>query len=196
MMFPTIAPLVLAHRSVVARRGEGPLPSVALVAGYLAIWTLTGLVPLAAILALGTLGSLAPDGWVSKLGGVILVAAGLYQFSSWKGICLRACRHPIGFVLSHDFGSGAQGAFRAGASHGLYCLGCCWALMTVLVLVGLMNLGWMALLTIVFLAEKNWRYGVELSRVAGTLVALLGVAVMIDPSMLSLLSGGILSPTM
>ena len=196
MMFPTIAPIVLAHRTVVARRGEGPLPTAALVTGYLAIWALAGLVPLAAIIAVGTLGSAAPGRWVSVLGGVILVAAGLYQFSSWKGICLSACRHPIGFVLTHDFGSGARGAFRSGASHGLYCLGCCWALMTVLVLVGLMNLGWMALLTIIFLGEKNWRYGVELSRAAGTLVGLLGIAIIVDPEVLSLLSGGILSPAM
>src|SRR5207302_6640425 len=141
MMFPTILPIVLTHRAVVVRRGEGSLPTAALVAGYLAIWAVAGLLPLTAIIVLDALGSAATPGrWVSVLTGAILIVAGLYQFSAWKGICLSACRHPIGFVISHDFGSGAKGAFRSGASHGLYCLGCCWALMTVLVLVGLMSL--------------------------------------------------------
>lgn len=196
MMFPTIAPIVLAHRTVVEKRGEGPFPTVALVGGYLVVWALAGLVPLAAIIAVGMLGPAVSERWASLLVGAILIVAGLYQFSSWKGICLRACRHPIGFVLTHNFGEGARGAFRSGASHGLYCLGCCWALMTVLVMVGLMNLGMMALMSIIFLAEKNWRYGVELSRVAGTLVVLLGIAIIAAPDLLSMLPGGILAPAM
>jgi predicted metal-binding membrane protein len=169
------------------------LPSVALVAGYLAVWALAGLVPLAAIVAAGSALSAVSGRWVSVVGGLILVGAGLYQFSAWKGVCLSACRHPIGFVLTHNFGSGARGAFRSGVSHGLYCLGCCWALMTVLVLVALMDIGWMAVLSIIFLAEKNWRYGVELTRVAGSLIILLGIAIILDPAVLSLLPGGLLS---
>src|SRR4029077_9177808 len=82
MMFPTILPIVLTHRSVVARRGEGSLATVALVAGYLAIWALAGLVPLAVLVVLGALGSAAAPGrWVSLVTGAILFVAGLYQFS-------------------------------------------------------------------------------------------------------------------
>ena len=111
----------------------------------------------------------------------------------WRGQLqpsrLRACRTPVGFIMTHNFGSGAPGAFRAGTSHGAYCLGCCWALMMVLVVVGLMNLVWMAALAIVFLVEKNSRYGVSLNRVVGTAIALLGVAVLFSPETLNLISG-------
>ena len=80
--------------------------------------------------------------------------------------------------------------FLAGVSHGAYCLGCCWALMAVLVVVGVMNLIWMVALALVFLAEKNWRHGAVLTRVAGTLVAGLGLAVLAHPELLTWLSGG------
>jgi len=193
MMFPTIAPIVLAHRSVVATRGEGWRPTAALVGGYLAIWVAAGVVPLVAIAAIGSALSASPPRVASIVGGAVIVIAGLYQFSPWKGVCLRACRHPLGFVLSHDFGSGARGALWSGGSHGLYCLGCCWALMTVLVLVSLMDLGWMAVLSVIFLAEKNWRYGVQLTWVAGTLVAAGGVAIIVDPAVLLFVPGGILT---
>jgi predicted metal-binding membrane protein len=79
--------------------------------------------------------------------------------------------------MNHDFGSGVLGAIRAGVSHGAYCLGCCWALMAILVVVGLMSLPWMAVLTVLFVAEKNWRHGAGLSRVAGATAAIGGLAV-------------------
>ena len=119
----------------------------------------------------------------------MLLGAGLYQFTPWKRACLRACRTPLGFMMTHNFGSGTPGAFKAGLAHGAYCLGCCWALMAVLVVVGLMNLVWMAALALVFLAEKNWRHGVWLNRVAGTAVALVGCAVLLNPDVLGIISG-------
>jgi predicted metal-binding membrane protein len=76
--------------------------------------------------------------------------------------------------MTHDSGTGAPGALTAGAPHGAYCLGCCWALMAVLVVVGLMNLVWMAALALVFLAEENWRHGVLFNRAVGIAVAVLG----------------------
>jgi predicted metal-binding membrane protein len=80
-------------------------------------------------------------------------------------------------VWTHDFGTGPYPALRTGASHGLYCLGCCWALMSVLFVVGLMNLAWMAAIAVVFLAEKNWRHGAILSKVVGIAVVVLGLVV-------------------
>jgi predicted metal-binding membrane protein len=190
MMFPAVAPIVLAHRYVLQRRGEGPLPTLAFVAGYLAVWTAIGVIPLAAFLGFRNLPATAGHStWLVSLAGGILVVAGVYQFTPLKSACLRACRNPLSFILSHDFGSGSRGALRAGLSHGAYCLGCCWALMTILVVVGLMNLAWMALLALVFFAEKNWRRGRELSMVAGGLVALLGVTVVLDPGILDAISG-------
>jgi predicted metal-binding membrane protein len=91
--------------------------------------------------------------------------------------------------MTHDFGSGAPGAFRAGVLHGVYCVGCCWALLSVLLVMGLMNLVWMAALSLVFLAEKNWRRGPLLGKVAGSLVALLGAAVIFHLALLSSLAG-------
>jgi predicted metal-binding membrane protein len=107
----------------------------------------------------------------------VLALAGLYQLSPLKGACLRACRSPIGFVMHHNFDSGAVGGLLAGASHGAFCLGCCWALMAVLTVAGLMSLPWMAVLAVLILAEKNWRHGLGLSRVAGVGMVLSGILV-------------------
>jgi predicted metal-binding membrane protein len=183
MMFPTIAPIALLHRSVVLRRGEGSAPTVAFAGGYLVVWTLIGLVPLAALTGFRHIAH--ESAWVARAGGGVLVLAGLYQYTHWKMACLKACRSPLSFLMTHDFGSGLRGAFRVGVSHGLYCLGCCWALMAVLFVVGLMNLAWMAGVAIVFLAEKNWRRGVGLTYVVGAAVALLGIAIIVHPALLT-----------
>jgi predicted metal-binding membrane protein len=190
MMFPTIAPMVLAHRLVVRHRGEGAFSSVVFVLGYLVVWTAIGLVPLAVFLAFRDLSEDQPvTAWLPRVSGLVLIGAGLYQFTPWKRVCLRACRTPLSFIMTHDFGSGAPGAFKEGLSHGAYCLGCCWALMAVLVVVGLMNLVWMAALALVFLAEKNWQHGVLFNRMVGTAVAVLGCAVLFYPDLMSIVSG-------
>lgn len=186
MMFPAVAPIVLAHRSVVLRRGEGPLATVAFVGGYLLVWTGAGLPALAALLGIrGISADAASEQWSATLAGVVLIVAGLYQFSAWKGTCLRACRTPMSFVLTHDWNGGSRSALRAGLTHGLLCLGCCWALMTVMLVVGLMNLVWMAMLTLVFVAEKHWRRAVGLTRVVGAVLLALGAAVVVQPSILN-----------
>ncbi|MGH9177732.1 MAG: DUF2182 domain-containing protein [Acidimicrobiales bacterium] len=190
MMFPTVVPMVLAHRAVVQRRGEGAGPTVAFVGGYLAVWSVIGLVPLAAFLGFRDLAADAGDSrWLPTLAGGILVAAGVYQFTGWKTVCLRACRSPLAFLIQHDFGGGSRSGFRSGAFHGAYCLGCCWALMAVLVVVGLMNLVWMAALSLVFLAEKNWRHGIGLTRLVGATLVVLGLAVVARPALLPDVSG-------
>jgi predicted metal-binding membrane protein len=139
-------------------------------------------------------GKLASDStaakWLPAASGAIFVVAGLYQFTPLKAACLRACRGPLDFILSHDFGGGSRSGFRAGLVHGAYCLGCCWALMTVLIVVGLMNLVWMAGLAVVFALEKNWRHGVGFDRLVGAALVLLGLTVLIDPHILIVVSGG------
>jgi predicted metal-binding membrane protein len=182
MMFPTIAPIVLLHRMVIRRRGGSPAATVAFVGGYLLVWAAIGILPLATLLAVRHV--TADSMWVARVCGAVLVIAGAYQFTAWKQTCLRACRTPLTFLSTHDFGNGLTGTIRAGVSHGAYCLGCCWALMAVLFAVGLMNLAWMAAIAVVFLVEKNWRYGVALTRVAGVATAALGVLVLAHPDAL------------
>jgi predicted metal-binding membrane protein len=177
MMFPSVAPIVLAHASVVRSRGEGVLPTVAFVAGYLTVWTAAGLVPLAAFQFLNSSLGMSLGTWLPRLGGAVIVLAGAYQLTPLKDVCLRACRSPLGFVLTHDFGGGAPSAARAGLSHGLYCLGCCWALMAVLAVLGLMNIAWMAAFAAVFFLEKNWRGGVQLSKAVGVFCIAAGIVV-------------------
>jgi predicted metal-binding membrane protein len=182
MMFPTVAPMVLTHASIVRSRGEGSAPTVAFVLGYLMVWV-------AAIQLLGSSIASPVSAWLPRLGGAVVVIAGLYQFTPLKNVCLKACRSPLGFMLTHDFGGGAPAAARAGISHGVYCLGCCWALMAVLAVVGLMNLAWMAVIAVVFFLEKNWRHGVLLSRVSGAVCVIIGVAMISQPDLLHLLGG-------
>jgi predicted metal-binding membrane protein len=153
------------------------------------VWTAAGLVPLAAIQGLGFLPAVPAAGWLPRIGGAVLVVAGLYQLTPLKQACLRACRSPLGFIVSHDFGGGSPAAARAGLSHGLFCLGCCWALMAVLAVVGLMNLAWMAILAAVFFIEKTWRRGVALSQIVGVACLLGGIVVVLQPGVLDWLRG-------
>jgi predicted metal-binding membrane protein len=183
MMVPTIAPIVLLHRLVMRRRGAGPAATGVFVGGYLVVWAVLGAVPLTVLLASRHV--TFTDTTVARMCGGVLIVAGAYQFTRWKLTCLRACRTPLTFLSTHDFGTGRLGTARAGAVHGAYCLGCCWALMAVLFAVGLMNLAWMAALAIVFLAEKNSTYGVALTKAAGSIVLLLGVAISVHPTLLA-----------
>ena len=190
MMFPAMGPMVIAHRMVTRNRGEDWTSTLAFIGGYLVLWTAAGILPYAAVVAFAKLSPDPAAPWIGPLAGGVLLAAGLYQFTPLKTICLRACRTPLGFILSHDFRTGVPGAFRAGLVHGAFCLGCCWALMAILVVVGVMNLVWMLALSALFLLEKNWRGGVVLSRIAGITLAIVGIAVVLRPDILPALSGG------
>lgn len=183
MMFPTVAPITLAFASVTRSRGEGYVPTAIFVLGYLAVWAAAGLVPLAVLQAAGQLW-MTPPSWLPRAGGAVVVLAGIYQFSPLKNACLGACRSPLGFVMTHDFGGGAPAAARAGAWHGLYCLGCCWALMAVLAVIGLMNIVWMAVIAAIFFIEKNVRRGELLPRVVGAACIAGGLAIVIWPVLL------------
>jgi len=189
MMFPSVAPMVLAHARIARSRGEGALPTISFVAGYLVVWAAAGLVPLAVIQLLGSSFASPLSGWLPRLGAAVIWLAGAYQLTPMKDACLRACRSPLGFLMTHDFGGGAPAAARAGMSHGLFCLGCCWALMAVLAVLGLMDVAWMAVFAVVFFLEKNWRQGVMLARVVGAACIVIGTAVLVRPDVLGLLGG-------
>lgn len=184
MMFPSVAPMVLAYAGITRTRGEGVVPVAAFVFGYIVVWTAAGLVPLSVLQAFNQMWLPTPS-WLPRVGGAVIVLAGVYQFTPLKNACLRSCRSPLGFILTHDFGAGPTGAVRAGASHGLYCLGCCWALMAVLAVVGIMNIAWMAVIAAIFFLEKNVRGGELLARGVGAACIAGGLAVVIWPFLLA-----------
>jgi predicted metal-binding membrane protein len=177
MMFPSVAPITLAFAGVTRARGDGYGPTVAFVGGYLGVWAAVGLIPLAVWLALDRLSISGP--LLVRLTGAVIAVAGVYQFTPLKKACLRACRSPLGFVMTHDFGRGSISAVRAGTLHGLFCLGCCWALMAVLAVLGLMSLGWMAIIAAVFFVEKNLRFGQLLPAGVGVLCLVAGILLLV-----------------
>ena len=177
MMSASAAPVLLlfsATTSATERRG---VPVVLVFgAGYLAIWAAFSLAATLAQWALYDAALLSPSMRVSDtlVSGGVLAAAGLYQLTPVKAACLRHCRSPLGFLMA-GWRHGIGGAFRMGAGHGLYCLGCCWALMAVLFVVGVMNLVWVAVLGGVVLLEKAGPAGMIAARVAGAVLLMAGV---------------------
>src|SRR6202011_5167701 len=153
-------------------RGRGaqrtPRVAFAFSAGYLLVWTAFSAGAALAEWALHQAAMLSPAMTTSsaRLGGAILVATGVYQLTPFKGACLMHCRSPLGFLMSH-WRDGAAGAPRLGTEHGSYCLGCFWALMCVLFVVGVMNLVWVAAIAIFVLVEKIGPAGAFVARVAG-----------------------------
>jgi len=117
-----------------------------------------------------------------------LLAAGLFQLSPLKRACLRACRSPLGFLLGH-WRAGLRGSLVLGWSHALYCLGCCWALMVVLVAAGAMGLAWVLLITAVVAAEKLLPRGEWIARATGGAFLVLGMAAAVYPDLVNLLRG-------
>jgi predicted metal-binding membrane protein len=189
MMLPTVAPFVLAHLAVTRRRGRGVYPTLVFIAGYLLVWTVVGVVPLIIYKLFAQLSDdAAHSQWLPAVAGMVLVAAGAYQFTGWKRYCLDQCQSPFAFIASHDFAGGAISSLRAGGIHGALCLGCCWALTSVPLVVGLMNLMWMIGIFVLFFVEKSWRYGLVLAKTAGSLLIVLGAVVVARPAMLALIS--------
>jgi predicted metal-binding membrane protein len=170
MMAGSAAPVLLLFAATHSGRG-GRYPSPATLMfglGYLAVWT--GFSACAALAQV----VLHPAALSPRPAGVLLMAAGAYQLTPWKGACLTHCRSPLGFLMTH-WRNGKLGALRMGVRHGAYCLGCCWALMCVLFVVGVMNLVWVAALTVFVLLEKIGPAGAIVARVAGAAMVALGI---------------------
>ena len=158
MMLPTTVPLLRVFQRVAATRADAPALFALVVLGYAAAWAAFGLVAHAADslvhIAAGNFGWLTLHGWV--VGAAVLAIAGAFQFSSLKYRCLERCRTPFGFVNARWRGlRPSREALRIGFDHGLFCVGCCWALMLVMFVVGMGNLGWMLVLAALMAAEKN-----------------------------------------
>lgn len=186
MMFPAITPVVKLYARAATAGRVAPLPFF--VAGYIVVWTTLSLPAYVAWRAL--LDPIAEArSWAGRLAGIVLVVAALWQLTPLKSACLRHCRSPISFFLR--FGANVArpvGAVRMGATHGLFCVGCCWALMAVLVAVGTMNLAWMAALALLILVEKNAPAGERAASAAAALFAAAGVVLLARPETLTILT--------
>jgi predicted metal-binding membrane protein len=179
MMLPAMTPIIEIFQTMAQRRQEQALPFTpawVFVAGYVVLWTLTGGVGYAADLAIQSLPTQFPSlrTYGMVIGGVTLIAAGIYQLTPLKYLCLSQCRSPMGFLLS-SWRDGHWGAFRMGVDHGVYCLGCCWSLMAVLFVVGSMNLVWMGILSAVIFFEKVVPQGVMIGKITGLALIMLGI---------------------
>ena len=177
MMLPTTLPLFGAFDRLTAQRADQRRLLMLLGLGYVAVWGVFGLVAHglhASLLRLfDSLPWLAWHGWL--IGAAIFALAGAFQFSALKQRCLDKCRAPLSFVIEHWRGHAqARQAFALGAHHGLFCVGCCWALMLLMFALGAGNLGWMLALAAVMAIEKNVAWGRRLSAPLG--VALLAWA--------------------
>jgi len=195
MMFPAMIPIVLFYNKAVTRLEPNPararvVGTPLFLAGYIGLYAGLGLVIyVAAFLAYAVLlpalpavGLIAPS--------VVLVVAGAYQVSPLKSRCLSQCVSPIGFFAAHSH-RGLLGGFRMGASHGVYCVGCCWAYMVVMFVVTAMSLPFMAVLAGVIALEKVVARGaVWYTRAVGAGLAALGVASLFAPQIVALLSAG------
>lgn len=180
MMLPTTLPLLEAFRRLTSAHPQRHRLLVALVAGYLGVWLLFGLLVDAVDTALHALvaanGWLLFNGWV--VGVVVLALAGAYQFSRLKYACLDRCRSPLSFVMEHWHGANPwRDALRLGAHHGLFCIGCCWSLMVVMFVVGGGSIGWMLALAALMAAEKNVAWGRHLAAPTGAALLLCAAAI-------------------
>jgi predicted metal-binding membrane protein len=185
MMLPSALPMIGLFAATQRRAAPAAVQALA-VAGfaaiYLALWAATG-VPL--YFASVELMAVAPGTLAAMTAGVLL-AAGLFQLSPLKQVCLRHCRSPLGFLMGH-WHAGWRGGLALGWTHACYCLGCCWALMVVLAVAGAMGLPWVLVIACIVAAEKLLPGGVWIARAAGAALALLGLAVAIHPAIATVL---------
>ena len=179
MMLPSAAPMILLFALVNRRRRDRASPAVPtaiFVAGYLLVWAgFSAAAALAqtalhqAALLSHTMATTSP-----LLGGVLLLVAGIYQWLPLKSACLGRCRSPLGF-LDSEWREGRRGALVMGMRHGLFCVGCCWALMVLLFVAGVMQLAWVAVIAALVLVEKVAPGGRWVGRVGGVILAAAGV---------------------
>ncbi|HEX8945116.1 MAG TPA: DUF2182 domain-containing protein [Gemmatimonadaceae bacterium] len=179
MMTTSATPVLLLFASSQARRPHGGVPWATPLfgLGYLAIWV--GFSACAALAQWITRDVALhwPSASSARVGGAVLVAVGLYQWTPLKRTCLTRCRSPLGFFLS-SWREGRFGAFQMGLHHGVNCLGCCWALMAVLFVVGVMNLAWVAALTVFVLLEKIGPGVSGTARLGGVILIVAGILLM------------------
>jgi predicted metal-binding membrane protein len=185
MMLPSSLPLVGLFARVSSQQARPRLVLAVFLAAYFAVWTGFAIVALAGDAVLhGVIGRWA---WLGErpwlVAGSILLVAGAFQFSSLKERCLDACRTPVQFIRRF-YDRGLPAAWRLGVRHGLFCLGCCWALMLTMFAVGVGSLAWMVGLTGIMLIEKTSPHGRRLAPVVGSALLLWGALILLQPAWL------------
>lgn len=180
IMTPSAAPTVLLFAALTGKTdsgGSAPILSTVFLLGYLTVWAVFSLLATGLQWVLELRGLVSPDMMVitsALLGGSLLVGAGFYQLSPLKQVCLEHCRSPMRFLVERRR-SGASGVFRMGVEHGAFCLGCCWFLMALLFVGGIMNLYWIIGLALFVAVEKLAPMGGLLSRTSGLVLVSAGV---------------------
>ena len=177
MMYPSSVPLFrLYYRTLEGTTRAGKTVRVGAVMGtYALVWTLTGIVPLL-VNAVVPIATLANEHTGLLTGGTLLLLAG-YQLSPYKHRCLRVCRSPLGFLMSHQR-PGVRGAVRLSGRFSVFCVGCCWALFAFMVVVGSMNIVWMALIAVLLSLERTVAWGERLARAVGILAGTAAIVVL------------------
>ena len=187
MMLPSAAPMILLYRTVrrgLAASGDRSLPPALFAALYLAVWLLVG-VP---VWAGGVVAAWAGERWPAVARALpygvaaALAAAGAYQLTPLKRACLRHCEAPLSFLMGR-WRPGRAASLGLALSHALYCLGCCWGLMLILVAAGAMSLPWVLAITVLVFAEKVIPFGQTTARVAGYALLVLAAAVALRPEL-------------
>ncbi len=181
MMFPSIAPTVALYARMTRRRAS--FAPVMFVAGYLVTWAATGLLAFVVAVAGHRIGGnvLAWDRAGRWTAGAALIAAAAYEVTPLKDVCLGKCRSPLGFLLG-SWREGWSGALRMGAGNGAWCVGCCWALMLSLFALGIMSVGWMALVAGLIAAEKLLPWSRPATYGVAGILLVLGLMLLLDPS--------------
>jgi predicted metal-binding membrane protein len=179
MMLPSAAPMILTFAALNRRKAQAlqrVMPVLLFASGYLLIWTAFSLFATLLQWALDRLALLSPMLTTTNalLGGALFLAAGVYQLTPLKQACLRHCRSPFAFLFNR-WRDGLSGALRMGVEHGAYCLGCCWLLMALLFVVGVMNLLWVAAITLFVFGEKLLRGGDWIARISGVAMVAYGI---------------------
>jgi predicted metal-binding membrane protein len=190
MMLPSSYPTLLLHRTVFRKRSPNAIGGTFLFAlSYFLIWTASGTFFYLAYVLIGVLRHHIPASGpaILRAAGLALVVSGLYQWSGLKRACLRHCQNPLHFVMEH-WHDGRTGAIRMGANHGIYCFGCCWGLMVILFVMGIMHLGWMAAVGALILIEKLAPAGKWIPNAIGAVFVVIGALVTLYPDLLSRLS--------
>lgn len=194
MMFPTSAPMILMFAKVHAgrrERGSSFVPTWVFTAAYILLWSATGIAAYALAVAGDALADrsafLMDNG--ARVGGGLLIAAGLYQLTPLKDVCLSRCRTPVAFIMN-SWRDGYRGSFTMGLEHGAYCLGCCWLLFLILFPLGMMNVAVLALVTLLIFTEKSLPLGRGTAVVAALALIAYGAVVLAVPEALPTMTMG------
>jgi predicted metal-binding membrane protein len=191
MMLPSVAPFIRTYQGTVVQHRLARLTSLAL--GYLLIWTVVGVVAFYVADWFGRLA--AQQAEVAQVVAVVTFGVvGLFQLTPLKFRCLSHCRSPIGHLMHYLGYRGRTRDLRAGASHGWFCLGCCWALMLLMIAFGVMNVGAMVGLAVVIAIEKVWRHGETFARVFGVACVVFALVLVFEPSLAPGLDPGAVMP--